>query len=69
MLRISLASIHFACIEVADRGFERGAALLRFLGGAFHDLGRQVAAVELGDGAHDSVQQKAGRGFVDVLGR
>ena len=48
---------------------ERRAALLRLLGRAFHDLGRQVAGVELGDRAHDPVQQQAGRGLVDVLGR
>jgi hypothetical protein len=57
-----------ARVEVADRRLERGAAFLGLLGGALHDLGCEVAAVELRDARHDPVQEQAGRGFVDVLG-
>lgn len=45
-----------------------GAAVPGLLAHALDDLIGQVPAVELGDGAHDAVQQDAAGGLVDVLG-
>jgi len=44
-----------------------GAAVPGLLAHALDDLIGQVPAVELGDGAHDAVQQHAARRLVDVL--
>ncbi|HJQ02944.1 MAG TPA: hypothetical protein VJ851_15220 [Jatrophihabitans sp.] len=54
-------------VQVADRGQRRRPAEPNLGLGAFDDLGRQILAVELGDGTHDAVQQHAGRRLIDVL--
>ena len=56
-------------VEVADRGAHRGSALRELLGEAFGDFGGEVAAVELRDGRHDSVDQHPRWGLVDRLRR
>lgn len=54
-------------VEVAGRCFHRRPTGLGFLGAAFDDFVGEVAAVELGDRAHDPVHQDPGRCLVDVL--
>ncbi|MFN8103912.1 MAG: hypothetical protein U0U69_05575 [Acidimicrobiia bacterium] len=54
-------------VEVADRRPSGQATLLGLLVHALDDLRRQVLAVELGDRAHDAVQQHARWRLVDVL--
>nr|WP_244278249.1 hypothetical protein [Gordonia westfalica] len=56
-----------AAVEVAERCHAWGAATLRFLQHALARFGGQVAAVELGDRAHDAVEQHATRSLVDVF--
>lgn len=55
-------------VEVAEWGAADGAAGAGFLAEAFDDFAGEVTGVELGDGAHDAVQQDAAGGLVDVLG-
>ena len=54
-------------VEVAERGPADGPAGTGFLAHPLDDLGGQVARVELGDAAHDAVQEHAAGGLVDVL--
>nr|WP_231999818.1 hypothetical protein [Mycobacterium sp. 1245852.3] len=56
-----------AHVEVAEWDHPRGAAVLDLLGHAFACFRGKVAAVELGDRAHDAVHEHAARGLVDVL--
>lgn len=55
-------------VEVAEWGAADGAAGAGFLAEAFDDFAGEVAGVELGDGAHDAVEEDAAGGLVDVLG-
>lgn len=55
-------------VEVAEWGAADGAAGAGFLAEAFDDFAGEVAGVELGDGAHDAVEEYAAGGLVDVLG-
>nr|WP_246063282.1 hypothetical protein [Blastococcus colisei] len=55
-------------VAVAERRPVRRAAGASLLAHALDDLVGQVARVELGDGAHDPVQQHAAGRLVDVLG-
>ena len=55
-------------VEVAEWGAANGAAGAGFLTEAFDDFAGEVAGVELGDGAHDAVEEDAAGGLVDVLG-
>ena len=55
-------------VEVAEWGTADGAAGAGFLAEAFDDFAGEVTGVELGDGAHDAVQEDAAGGLVDVLG-
>ncbi|MCX0278180.1 hypothetical protein NLM24_48165 [Nocardia zapadnayensis] len=66
---LAAVRVAFADVEVADRCTGGGAACGDFLGHAFGDFGGEVAGVELRNRGHDPVQQNAGGGFVDVLGR
>ena len=54
-------------VEVAERGAADGAVGAGFLTEAFDHLGGQVARVELGDAAHDAVQEHAAGSLVNVL--
>ena len=54
-------------VEVAERGAADGPAGAGFLAHPLDDLGGQVARVELGDAAHDAVQQHPTRRLVNVL--
>ena len=54
-------------VEVAERGPADGPAGTGFLAHPLDDLGGQVARVELGDAAHDAVQEHAAGGLVNVL--
>ena len=54
-------------VEVAERGPADGPAGAGLLTEAFDHLGGQVARVELGDGAHDAVQQHPTRRLVNIL--
>ena len=54
-------------VEVAQGRPADGAAAPGFLAHSFDHFVGQVAAVELGDGAHDAVQEDAAGGLVDVL--
>ncbi|MFT3971501.1 MAG: hypothetical protein QM695_14800 [Micropruina sp.] len=60
--------VAFGDVEVSDGCFAVGATGLCLLGHALGDLVGEVAAVELGDGGHDAVNEHAAGGFVDVLG-
>ena len=55
-------------VEVAEWGAADGAAGAGFLAEAFDDFAGEVTGVELGDGAHDAVEEDAAGGLVDVLG-
>ena len=55
-------------VEVAEWGAADGAAGAGFLAEAFDDFAGEVAGVELGDGAHNAVEEDAAGGLVDVLG-
>ena len=55
-------------VAVAQGRFADGAAATGFLAHAFDGLIGQVAGVELGDRAHDAVQEHAAGGLIDVLG-
>lgn len=55
-------------VQVAERHHARRAAVLGFLHPAPACLRRKVAAVELGNRAHDAEKKHAARGLVDVLG-
>ena len=55
-------------VEVAEWGAADGAAGAGFLTEAFDDFAGEVAGVELGDGAHNAVEEDAAGGLVDVLG-
>ena len=57
-----------ADVAVAQGRLAVGAAVPGLLAHSLDDLIGQVPAVELGDGAHDAVQQDAAGGLVDVLG-
>lgn len=54
-------------IAVAQGRLANGATAAGLLSHALDDLAGQVAGVELGDRAHDAMQQDAARGLVDVL--
>jgi len=56
-----------AGVEIADRCAADGAAVLHFLVHAFDGLVREVAGVELGDAAHDAVEEDSAGPLVDVL--
>nr|WP_241156114.1 hypothetical protein [Leucobacter chromiireducens] len=56
-----------AGVEVADRCAADGAAVLDLLAHAFDDFVGEVAGVELGDRAHDAVEEDAAGSLVDVL--
>lgn len=58
-----------ADVDVAQGCFAERPAVSGFLAHPLEDLVGQVAAVELGDGAHDAVQEHAARRLVDVLRR
>ena len=55
-------------VEVAKWGAANSAAGAGFLAEAFDDFASEVTGVELGDGAHDAVEEDAAGGLVDVLG-
>ena len=54
-------------IHISQRCLTQCPAIPRFLAHSLDDLVSQVAGVELGDAAHDAVQQHAAGGLVDVL--
>ena len=54
-------------VEIAERGPADGPAGTGFFTEAFDHLGGQVARVELGDAAHDAVQEHATRRLVNIL--
>ncbi|BDA65605.1 hypothetical protein MANAM107_24390 [Actinomyces capricornis] len=56
-----------ADVAIPQGCFANGASTTGFLPHALEHLVRQVARVELSDGAHDAVQQHAARRLVDVL--
>ena len=58
-----------ADVHVAERCLTQRSAVSGFLSHPLDDLIREIPTVELGDGAHDAVQQHAARGLVDVLRR
>src|SRR5690625_3364384 len=58
-----------ADVAVADGCLRHGAALRGLLRQSLHDLGSEVAGVELGNRGHDAVQQHPRWGLVDVLRR
>ncbi|MEE8737007.1 MAG: hypothetical protein SOI08_05250 [Bifidobacterium subtile] len=60
--------VAFGDVEIADGGFAVGTTGLCLLSHALGDLVGEVAAVELGDGGHDAVNEHAARGFINVLG-
>ena len=62
------AVLDLADVPVAERRLADRAAGLGLLDGALHDFVGEVARVELGDRAHDPVQQQPARRLVDVLG-
>ena len=62
------AVLHLADVEVPGGCLSDGAAPFGLLDTALDDFVGEVAAVELGDRAHDPVQQHARWGVVDVLG-
>ena len=54
-------------VEIAKRGPADGPASAGFFTEAFDHLGGQVARVELGDAAHDAVQEHAAGSLVNIL--
>ena len=54
-------------VEIAKRGPADGPAGTGFFTEAFDHLGGQVARVELGDAAHDAVQEHAAGSLVNIL--
>ena len=56
-------------VEVAEWGPADGPAVSGFLAHPLDDLGGQIARVELGNGAHDAVQQHPTRRLVNILRR
>ena len=54
-------------VEIAKRGPADGPAGAGFLAHPLDDLGGQVARVELGDAAHDAVQEHAAGSLVNIL--
>lgn len=56
-----------AVVAVPDGSLADGPAPLCLRGQAFGDFSGEVAGIELGDRAHDAVQQHPGRGGVDGL--
>ena len=57
-----------ADVEVPDGCAHRGAALCDLLRQSLGDFGGEVAAVELGDGGYDAVDEHPGGCLVDALG-
>ena len=64
---LSALAVAALLVEVAERGAADGAAGAGFFTEAFDHLGGQVTRVELGDAAHDAVQEHAAGSLVDVL--
>ena len=54
-------------IHIPQRRLTQRPTIPGFLAHPLDDLVGEVAGVELGDGAHDAVQQNAARRLVDVL--
>lgn len=61
------AVVDGAGVEVADGCAADGSAVFDLLAHAFDDFVREVAGVELGDAAHDAVEENPAGGLVDVL--